>query len=267
MVQQDPLPGPDDLSRFYPDDYHAYHYADSPVSNFLKKRYSEGVGKQIRDAIGTEGAVLDVGCADGSFLAALESLGSWELHGIDLNSDVIREPRSPRLELRVGQLERGTYPPESFDAIVATHLVEHVCDPLEFVRTCARILRPGGILIGELPCLDAWDARLFGRYWGGLHLPRHLFFWRQASFADLGRRGGFAEVEVTPLFQPAHWAISLQNWLVDRYPSLRGRLRNGRLPFYVPLVLAATPVCWLQNAAGKPSIMGFLFRKARSTPE
>lgn len=123
----------------------------------------------------------------------------------------------------------------------------------------------GGILIGELPCLDAWDARLFGRHWGGLHLPRHLFFWTQEGFAELGRRGGFAEVEVSPLFQPAHWAISVQNALVDRFPALKQRLRNGRLPFYVPLVLAASPLCWLQNAARKPSIMGFQFRKAHSS--
>lgn len=260
-VQQHPLPRPEDLPRFYPADYHAYHYRESRIGDWLKTRYSRGVGRRIRGEVGTEGRILDLGCADGAFLAALEPLGSWELHGIDLNPDVVRQPRSPRLRLRVGQLQGGEYPAGFFDAIVATHLVEHVTDPVALLRVCHEILRPGGILIGELPSLDCWDRAVFGRHWGGLHLPRHLFFWDPPAFRALGRRGGFAEVETHPMLQPAHWAISLQNWLVDRAPALRRRLRRGRLPLYTPAVLAATPLCWLQNLAGRPSIMGFLFRK------
>lgn len=262
VVQQDPLPGRDELAAFYPADYHAYHYESSRLGDWLKTRYSRRIGRRIRDRIGPRGAVLDLGCADGSFLAALEPLGDWELHGLDINPQVIRSPRSSRLRLRAGQLDADTYPPERFDAIVAVHLVEHVADPVELVAVCAKILRPGGILIGELPNFDAWDRRLFGRYWGGLHLPRHLFFWDPDSFAALGRQAGFARVEIHPMLQPAHWAISLQNRLVSRWPRLRRLLRRGRLPLYTPAVLAALPLNWLQNRAGHPSIMGFLFQKA-----
>jgi len=261
VVQQHPLPAPEDLSAFYPSDYHAYQYHDSPVADRLKTRYSQRVGRRIRALIPADGAILDLGCADGSFLAALEPLGDWELHGLDINPEIIRRPRSPRLELRAGQLGPDTYPRERFDAIVASHLVEHVCDPVELMRVCERILRPGGILIGELPNLASWDARLFGRYWGGLHQPRHLFFWDRASFLDLGRRGGFAAVRTFPLLQPAHWAISVQNLLLARFPRLRRFARRGRLPLYTAAVLAATPLCMLQNLAGAPSIMGFLFQK------
>lgn len=189
-------------------------------------------------------------------------MGAWELHGIDINPEVVRRARSPRLVLRAGQLGPDTYPAGRFDAIVASHLVEHVCDPVELVRVCERLLRPGGILIGELPNVDSWDARVFGRYWGGLHQPRHLFFWDRRSFVELGRRGGFASYETFPLLQPAHWAISLQNLLLSRAPGLRRLVRGGRLPLYTAAVVAATPLCALQNRAGKPSIMGFLFQKS-----
>ena len=261
-VQQNPLPGADELARYYPRDYHAYHYKDSRVADWLKMRYSRGVGRAIRDIAGPTGRILDVGCGDGSFLVALEVVGDWELHGIDINPEVVREPLSQRLHLRAGQIERGLYPAGFFDAVVATHLVEHVHDPLDFMRTCFDMLRPGGVLIGELPNLDCWDRAVFGRYWGGLHLPRHLFFWDPKSFAALGRSGGFADARTYPVLQPAHWAISLQNWLVHHFPRLRALLRHGRLPGYVPAVIASTPLCWLQNRFGRPSIMGFSFRKA-----
>ncbi|MCG8590149.1 MAG: class I SAM-dependent methyltransferase [Proteobacteria bacterium] len=262
-MQQDPLPKAEALPDFYPTHYHAYHYKSSRIGDALKRRYSRRVGRDIRARIGREGRILDLGCADGSFLAALEDLGSWELHGIDLNPEVVRRPRSPRLRLRVGQLGPDTYPAQYFDAIVATHLVEHVVDPLELLRVCARSLRPGGVLVGELPNWECWDRWLFGRHWGGLHLPRHLFFWDPEAFARLGRRAGFAEVEVHPMLQPAHWAISLQNWLVAHL-GLERWLRHGRLPLYTPLVLAALPINVLQNALGSPSIMGFCFRTAAS---
>jgi SAM-dependent methyltransferase len=262
VVQQNPLPGRDELGAFYPSDYHAYHYDASLFGDWLKTRYSRRIGRQIRDRIGRRGAILDLGCADGAFLAALERLGEWELHGLDINPEVIRRPRSERLLLRAGQLSADTYPPERFDAIVAIHLIEHVADPVELIGVCAKLLRPGGILIGELPNFDSWDRRLFGRYWGGLHLPRHLFFWDPDSLAALGRQGGFACIELHPMLQPAHWAISLQNVLVSRWPGLRRSLRQGRLPLYTVAVLASLPFNWLQNQMGSPSIMGFLFQKA-----
>ncbi len=260
VVQQDPLPRPADLAAFYPPDYHAWHYQGSPIADALKRRYSRGLGRRIRACIGSRGAILDIGCADGSFLAALEAIGSWELHGIDINPEVIQSPRSPRLHLRAGQLAPDTYAPRSFDAIVATHLIEHVADPLELLRTCVRLLRPGGVMMGELPNLDSWDARVFGRYWGGLHQPRHLFFWDPSGFEAMARRAGFTRLTIHPVLQPAHWAISLQNLAVDRLPALRRWLRNGRLPLYTPAVLAAAPASLLQNLAGKPSIMGFALR-------
>ena len=262
-VQQYPLPAADELKKFYPSDYHAYHYRSTLLSDWLKSRYSRAVGRRIRREIPDRGRILDLGCADGSFLAALEPLASWELHGIDLNPEVVRRPRSPKLHLRVGQLGRETYPPRTFDAIVAIHLIEHVTDPLETLRVCHTILKPGGIVVGELPNLDSWDCRLFGRYWGGLHLPRHLFFWSQAQFRDLGRRAGFPSVDTYPVLQPAHWAISLQNLAVSRV-RMRRWLRRGRLPLYPLAVLASVPVNALQNWFQKPSITGFLFRKAKA---
>ena len=57
---------------------------------------------------------------------------------------------------------------------------------------------------------------------------------------------------------------SIQNLLVAKFPALERHLRNGRLPLYVAAVLGASPLCVLQDAARRPSIMGFLFQKGRS---
>lgn len=259
-VQQHPFPEPKDLLRFYPPDYHAYHYGKSPLGVWLKVRYCNKVGRRIRKLVGPEGKILDVGCADGLFLSALEPMASWELCGIDLNPEVIQKPKSKNLHLRAGQLEKDTYDEQTFDAIVMIHVIEHVTDPLETLRTCFRILRPGGIVIGELPNIDCWDFKLFRRYWGGLHLPRHLSFWNPKTFRNLALVAGFSDAQVYPVMQPAHWAISIQNLIVNTGLFQRW-LRYGRLPCYSLAVLLSAPLSMLQNLSGKPSIIGFLLRK------
>jgi ubiquinone/menaquinone biosynthesis C-methylase UbiE len=259
-IQQQPMPTAQDLLQFYPSDYHAYSYSNSMISNWLKAGYSRKVGRELFKLIPADGRVLDVGCANGSFLTALESIANWELHGIDINPKVIEDCRNTKLHLKAGQLEQGVYPDEFFDAIIMTHLIEHVVDPLETLRICLAILKPGGVVVGELPNVDSWDFKLFHRYWGGLHLPRHLFFWSTNTFKDLGKRAGFASVQVFPMIQPAHWAISLQNWLTE-HGLPRTWIQHGRMPMYPWIVMFFSAINLAQNMGGKPSIMGFVFRK------
>lgn len=54
---------------------------------------------------------------------------------------------------------------ESFDRLIATHVLEHLYKPHEIVAEWARVLRPGGVLSLVLPC-DPGLAWRIGRYFG-----------------------------------------------------------------------------------------------------
>ena len=57
--------------------------------------------------------------------------------------------------------------------IHSSHLIEHVESPSAYLRKTWDLLAPGGLSVFITPNTATWEARAFGRHWGGLHAPRH----------------------------------------------------------------------------------------------
>jgi SAM-dependent methyltransferase len=47
---------------------------------------------------------------------------------------------------------------DSYDCVLAAHVVEHVIDPRAFVRKLISLLTPNGVLVLETPRTDDWDT-------------------------------------------------------------------------------------------------------------
>ncbi|MFZ1977836.1 MAG: class I SAM-dependent methyltransferase [Bacteroidota bacterium] len=118
--------------------------------------------------------LLDVGCGNGQFLADMRKL-DWEVAGVE------PDPQAARIAIDKfnlcvfsGTLFQAKYPPNSFDAITMKHVIEHIIDPLELIRECYRILKPGGKLSIITPNAESLQNRLFKSSWFELDPPRHL---------------------------------------------------------------------------------------------
>jgi 2-polyprenyl-3-methyl-5-hydroxy-6-metoxy-1,4-benzoquinol methylase len=95
--------------------------------------------------------VLDVGCGEGSFSAALAAAGAHPV-GVDVASEAIRRAsgRHPELELhQVG--ETLPFEDASFDVAWAGEVLEHVQDVVGLLDEVRRVLRPGGRLLVSTP--------------------------------------------------------------------------------------------------------------------
>ena len=142
-----------------------------------------------------QGRVLDVGCGSGEILSNLKSLG-WQVEGVDFDPAAVAAARTRGVPVHLGDLFDQKFPAESFDAVVMSHVIEHVPDPLGLIQECERILKPGGRLVMVTPNPRSLSHRLFGRAWRGLEPPRHLYIQTRESFADLTVRAGFEQVEL-----------------------------------------------------------------------
>jgi len=152
--------------------------------------------------------VLDLGCGNGWFTAALSRCG-FDVTGLDISSSGIEIARRAYPELSL-QLADAMLPPEPamrerFDAVVALETVDHVARPRLLLQHAWQMLRPGGLLVVSVPYhgyLKNLGLALSGRF--DLRLQaledhgRLKFFSRQTLMA-LVADCGFVNLECQPL--------------------------------------------------------------------
>ena len=142
------------------------------------------------------GTMLDLGCSSGGFLGFFRG-DSWKLYGIEMSVDCARraEERSGA-HVFVGDIPDAPFPPESFDVITCFDVLEHLYEPRHVMDKIAEWLKPGGIFYVQVPNIDSAEARVFGTYWHGLELPRHLFHYSPSSLRNLANAAGLREVSL-----------------------------------------------------------------------
>ena len=110
----------------------------------------------VTDQLPTGGNVLDLGCGSGELASAIAAAGML-VSGCDISPEMLSRAKAADPSSRVDwvQLEhnwrRLPFEPETFDAVVASSVLEYVDDPVAVLRECCRMLRPGGVMLCTVP--------------------------------------------------------------------------------------------------------------------
>lgn len=156
-------------------------------------------------------SILDYGCGGGEYLLRMRRLGNRVI-GVDFDPASLDLARKSGLEVMLpGDLDSPEYD-GSFDLVTLAHVIEHVQDPVTLLRRLRTCLRPGGRLYLETPNAAAIGISLFGRYWRGLEVPRHLSIPSRAGLDAALEAAGFAKPEyhVRGSIRPWLWQQSLE---------------------------------------------------------
>ena len=135
------------------------------------------------------GRLLEVGCGSGATLKFMEGLG-WQVEGVDFDLAAVEQARKKGLAVHLGTLAEQSLPENTFDAIAARHFIEHVPDPIDVLRECRRLLKPGGLLVLITPNANSWGHRLYLEDWRGLEPPRHLRIFTRSSLTAACTQAG-----------------------------------------------------------------------------
>ena len=113
--------------------------------------------RHINDHNDQYGKILDLGCFCGVFLNEASQAG-WECYGIEpLIMPAIYARGNYNLNVITDTLRNDSYSPEFFDVVTTFQVFEHLIFPDEELRKIQRILKPGGLLMIEVPNIDtAW---------------------------------------------------------------------------------------------------------------
>ncbi len=165
----------------------------SPNNAQRIRRESRGLGA-VRQG---SRRLLDVGCGNGAFLSLARQLG-WDGYGIDSDTTAtaVASKHGQMLGSRIQDIE-DSYS-GFFDAVTLSHVIEHVHEPLGVLRSCYRVLRPGGFLWLETPNCHSVGYALFGRHWRGLECPRHLTLFHLRALHSCLSEAGFVRIETNP---------------------------------------------------------------------
>ncbi|WP_083975595.1 class I SAM-dependent methyltransferase [Kitasatospora mediocidica] len=141
-------------------------------------------------------AWLDVGTGHGHFCeTARELFPETRFDGLDLSEGVQLAERHGRLAHGF----RGSFPELAptlagqYDVLSMFHYLEHSTDPARELAAARAALRPGGLLLIEVPDPQCRSARLLGRWWLPWLQPQHL---NLMPVANLRRRLGELGFEV-----------------------------------------------------------------------
>ena len=94
--------------------------------------------------------ILEIGCASGYFLFEVKEHVK-SVMGVELTKDYVEFARGKGLDVRESLNE---VPDNSFDLVFMFHVLEHIDDPIHFLKELKEKLSPTGKLIIEVPNVD-----------------------------------------------------------------------------------------------------------------
>ena len=142
------------------------------------------------------GTLLEVGCGPGYLLDEARTYFT-DRAGVELSKAAAAKAEAranAKIYLSVDDID----PAPAFDCIIATHVIEHIYEPVDFVQSLAQRLRPGGSLILAAPHMGSVFRHVMGRKWPSFKYPEHVTFYDQKTLPDLFRRAGLDVAQRVP---------------------------------------------------------------------
>ena len=164
------------------------------VENYWFRRHEVVYQQSAPRCAGLE--VLEAGCGEG-YGADLISRVARRVIALDYDQTTVAHVRAryPRVEVMHGNLAELPLADASVDVVANFQVIEHLWDQTQFVRECARVLRPSGLLMVSTPNRITFSP--------GRDTPINPFHTRELNadeLTELLRDAGFASILMSGVF-------------------------------------------------------------------
>lgn len=149
--------------------------------------------------------LLEIGVGSGSFLNAARQIG-YEVMGCDLSMPICQRIRRTYNIQMHGEHLAALAGESRFDVIVMNHVLEHVNQPIEFLRNVHRLLAPGGIAHIAVPNMGCWEASLPG--WTSYE-PYHLAYFTPETLKRTVYASGLSIEQITTPDSFSGWFLAV----------------------------------------------------------
>lgn len=175
---------------------------------------------------------VDVGCGYGVFLDEVKRLNRFkQLIGIEPNADLADVSARQGFSIIRKVIEDVSKGEVQADFATAFEVLEHVFDPLKFLRAIRQILKPGGIVLFTTLTVSGFDIQLLWEQSKSVYPPHHINLISVEGMQRLVERAGF---QIIDLATPGELDVDIVSNMIKEDPSLRlprfvsGLLRDER---------------------------------------
>ena len=168
-------------------------------ANFRKKV------ELISEYVPKGGSILEVGSGPGYFAAMLEEAG-YDVVAVELNKAALKYAEDHGVPFRNFRCEDISLSDHSlatrrFDAVLSWAVIEHVPDPVAYLRLLKKQLKPSGLLLFDTGLTTPLIRFIDRGYTSWLSPPHHLHVFSDRSIRLALNRAGLREVEFIRHFQ------------------------------------------------------------------
>ncbi|WP_350293364.1 class I SAM-dependent methyltransferase [uncultured Croceitalea sp.] len=209
-------PTPNNLDKYYESEAYISH-TDSKKS-FVDKIYqlvkSHSLKKKVSllNSFGaSERMVLDIGAGTGDFLLAAKKQ-NWKIAGVEPNASA-RNRASEKGVVLHSELNKISN--NKFEVITLWHVLEHLSDLENQIKTIVSLLSENGTLVIAVPNFKSYDANHYGKFWAAFDVPRHLWHFSKKSIEKLFAKHQMELVKIKPMVFDSFY-VSL---LSEKYKS------------------------------------------------
>lgn len=148
----------------------------------------------------TGGRLADIGCGSGYLLDEAMPY-FWLRMGTDMSQDVAKWASSICDGVVWGGPQTLAATGHLFDLVTAVSVLEHIYEPVAFLRDCAKLLDVGGYVVLVVPDFSSPWRLMMGRYWPSFKLPEHIAFYEKMTLSVLASK---ADMELAKTFSYGH---------------------------------------------------------------
>jgi 2-polyprenyl-3-methyl-5-hydroxy-6-metoxy-1,4-benzoquinol methylase len=217
-----------DAKAYYAENYRQEysHNAEAAATNAREifevyKSYQKDRLKTIVPHLSPETRLLEVGASSGQFLVNIKdqvaTVNAVELDkaccafmssefGIEADSEFLRESR---------------FADERYDVVCAFQVLEHVEDPVAFLRELQQSAHPGATMFIEVPnlndpLLSVWNVEAYQKFF---YHSAHLHYFTEDSLRKVTALAGFSNGQVEVSFTQDYNLLNHLNWITNNAPQ------------------------------------------------